>query len=336
MNYLNTICTCLLICLTLNLQAQEFPYFFSVENQMYADLEGATSLTGDIAWDDPEMAVEIGFEIELFGQTYTNLYFYGVGAQLVGTTELSSPFLYFIPYFSDIIDRGYGGDMSLSSINYKLEGTPGNQVFHLEWKNVGFYNEMDELGTTNDFVNFQLRLYEGSNNIEIHFGPNSVLNPELVHEDNSGPSCLFAENFVDDETTFDVAYGAIGEPHEATILQIFDLYNGLPSLEKDPEDGTVFVYSTSDLTSTKHPNELENSLQVYPTLVNNFVQVKLNTASNIRSAELKVINELGQVLLQQTLENNQDRIDLSQLSTGVYFISVQTENGQAMKRVVKG
>ena len=89
-----------------------------------------------------------------------------------------------IPYGADIADRGYNTPISESDVFYKLTGEPGSRIFKLEWKNVGFYREIAEQGTANNYTNFQLWIYEGSSDIEVRFGPNYTPDFDYIHFDN--------------------------------------------------------------------------------------------------------------------------------------------------------
>ena len=42
---------------------------------------------------------------------------------------------------------------------------PGRRVLKIEWKNAGIYEEYYDDKVSNDYINFQLWLYEGTNDI---------------------------------------------------------------------------------------------------------------------------------------------------------------------------
>jgi hypothetical protein len=84
---------------------------------------------------------------------------------------------FFINIFEiDLIDRGYLSSISESSISYKLTGIGDEQIFKIEWQNVGLdpYYDISEL----NYINFQLWLYKNGN-IEFHYGPNYIDNGML-------------------------------------------------------------------------------------------------------------------------------------------------------------
>lgn len=60
------------------------------------------------------------------------------------------------------------GTGSIGTITYKTLGVLPNRIFVVQWKNVLAY--FDELNSTMK-INFQVRVYEGTNTIEYHYGP---------------------------------------------------------------------------------------------------------------------------------------------------------------------
>ncbi|MDB4088086.1 hypothetical protein N9544_00525 [Flavobacteriales bacterium] len=139
-------------------------YTFSTRTGTYTNLTGATSLTNGGTWDDPQLTIPIGFNFTLFNSTISTIYIedYGLGADLTITDTETGIVPFFTPFISDIIDRGYDfivGDAAtggLSPISYKLSGISGSRILKIEWKNAGFYSDIDDNGISTDYVNFQL------------------------------------------------------------------------------------------------------------------------------------------------------------------------------------
>ena len=79
--------------------------------------------------------------------------------------------------------------------------------------------------------------------------------------------------------------------------------------------------------------ELTSSLLLYPNPVND----KLYIETEVEVEEVVVYTITGVVVGQQTTVNGQQTssIDVSNLKNGVYFVKVVTENGKAVKRIIK-
>ena len=93
------------------------------------------------------------------------------------------------------------------------------------------------------------------------------------------------------------------------------------TLEAEPEDPNVGI------------EENEASLNIYPNPVND----KLYIESESEIKEVVVYDVYGRV---QNLRNSETQqlsnsIDVTDLNSGVYFVKVVTENGEAVKRIIK-
>ncbi|MDX2174684.1 MAG: T9SS type A sorting domain-containing protein [Bacteroidota bacterium] len=124
-----------------------------------------STATGDDATQDN---LPIGFSFNYLGTTYTTV---GVStngwASFVGTlggsvqngnTNLFStigPNLSVGPWWDDLAS---------DSIIYKTTGTPGSQIFTIQWNAKSYYTGSTQL------IKFQLHLFEGTNVMEFHYG----------------------------------------------------------------------------------------------------------------------------------------------------------------------
>ena len=80
--------------------------------------------------------------------------------------------------------------------------------------------------------------------------------------------------------------------------------------------------------------ELSSSLNVYPNPVND----KLYIETEVKIENVAIYTITGVMVGQQTTDNGQQTltIDLSELNSGIYFIKISTDNGEIVKRIVKG
>jgi hypothetical protein len=225
---------------------QSFIYALSTSTDTYTDLTGATSInTGDI-WDDPEYNMHIAFPFMINGNPVTDLTFYGLGDLMHAPTADPDVETYIFSFETDLIDRGSNGLNSLSPISYKVEGPAGSRIQKLEFKNAGSYYEMDELGTLDMYINFQMWLYEGSNTIEFHYGPSSISNPDLFYGGEPGPLSGTTDYNEIDEIVSNGHFlnGTAGNPFLSEDPAI---------LSGTPTDGTVyrlFIYVPLEIIVT--------------------------------------------------------------------------------------
>lgn len=77
-------------------------------------------------------------------------------------------------------------------------------------------------------------------------------------------------------------------------------------------------------------NIFEDRINVYPNPAND--NLFINTDEN---ATVEIINMQGQIVATKTLSDKNSSIDVSELRCGVYTMRVKTDNGIAMKKMVK-
>ena len=103
-------------------------------------------------------------------------------------------------YFEDLCDRAFlpmssneGDPGGISDISYSLTGTTGSRICMIQVNNAGFFGEIYANDTSKSFINFQLWLYEGTNDIEIHFGNVNIQNPNVNLANSMGFRCGLGE-----------------------------------------------------------------------------------------------------------------------------------------------
>ena len=176
---------------SLNIFAQDINYYFEQFTNEYSNLSNGTSLNNGAIWDDPQYTIDLGFDFRILNQPTNYLQFADLGGSLVDTS-----FKYFIfATTSDLSDRSFNTEnsVSVSPISYKIETGNNGSICKIEWKNAGFYE--DEEGIY--YTNFQLWLYEGSDMLEIHYGPSFV---DPIHYAWEQDACAILEMDEDTET----------------------------------------------------------------------------------------------------------------------------------------
>ncbi len=144
----------------------------------YTPIEGTgTPVIGDNTY----WSIPIGFNFTFFGQIFTNFYASSNGLASFSTTnpennDSQNLFIYkenipptlIAPWWANL-------NMDCSSnIQYTTTGTSGNRVLTVQWKNI-LLNTYDtgRFSSADRRLNFQVKLYETSNIIELVYGPTS-------------------------------------------------------------------------------------------------------------------------------------------------------------------
>jgi hypothetical protein len=167
---MNRLISFLIICFlsAFKAQAQVNSYSFWSYWGTYTEISGGTLLGIGTALDDNNFnANEIGFAFTFNGTAYTQFSLNTNGFIALGSSVSSSYAAISTGATNNIIaanNHNLQGNTD-ASIRYELYGEPGNRVLAIQWKDFKHYNN-----TSGDHYNFQVRLYETTNEICLVYG----------------------------------------------------------------------------------------------------------------------------------------------------------------------
>lgn len=155
--------------LSLVSKAQVSAYAFTQSSGTYTPLASGT-VVGTPSNDDQSFnANPIGFTFNYNGVDYTTFSIQSNGFIAMGSTVSSSTTAISSGSTNNIISALNGdlqGDGTTSKITYSTQGSAPDQVLIVEWTNYKHFGS----GGSGDVNNFQIKLYETSNIIEIQYG----------------------------------------------------------------------------------------------------------------------------------------------------------------------
>jgi hypothetical protein len=315
------------LCLSLNHANAQFYYSFSQYQTAYQEITDGVAATTD-TWDDPSFSVPLGFTFSYFGLPYTEVYAseeVGLGG-MVGFTAPGVKVPLIIVDGSDLMDRGNKIGQHLSPITYKIFGPPGNQVCVIQWKNAGYYGDIDDDAISTDFTNFQLWLHEATSVIEIKYGPNSITQPSISLM-GAGPSIGLMAWINLDSGTFSPNSRLLVGPLSTPNFAPFDF--ALPGINGIPTDGTVFKFDKS-LSTASAPLQ-DAGLRVVPNPVTERFSL-LAVDGNQQALRIQISDALGRTVLETT---NPNQISVSHLPKGPYLMQVRVNGSVYTDKLVK-
>jgi hypothetical protein len=181
-NYILALLIVTLCSAELNAQAYQLTY----SNSTYVPLTGGTSMNNGLTWDDLAYKVPFGFTFQIAGRSHDTLQTSGA-AYWLGDSAFAGLGSYLVPFNLDLVDRAYvdslgeGRPNGLSPMSFQTTGASGSRILKIQYENAGFYEELNVFGTTIDSINYQVWFYEGTNEVEVRFGSNSMRNDSLVY-----------------------------------------------------------------------------------------------------------------------------------------------------------
>ena len=307
-------------------KGQDNPYFeLFVSSSTYAPLENSNSLNQGMVWDVPDWSMPLGFEFEYLGYNFDSLVFYGYdayGAELLFKNITGgSPDCQISAYMMDLIDSEYDNNgKAASDVRYALEGTPGSQIFKLEWSNVAFYN--DDIQATNYSMrmNFQMWLFEQDNAIEFHYGPSENLDNAVI-QDYNGIPVTFIRNYVEvPDYAWEGAYMLTGDPSSPTWIYAATPgdFDNASFLTDTPVDGTVYRFIPTLVGVPTISDEL--AISVYPNPTSD--KVNINWTKDYKTL-VQVFDAIGRTVYIGQLNRGVNTIDASAWESGLYSIYIK-------------
>jgi hypothetical protein len=295
--------------------AQTFPYEFSVLSDPYYDLTAPISISDADVWDDPFYITSTGFEVTLFDVVTNTLGIISPGSQVINLNEANPDTVQVLmPYFADIMNAS--DTIAVSPISYQLEGPPGNAVYKLEWKNVGFYGEWNASNSYFNTTNFQLWIYQNSGIIEFRYGPNTIKSGSVLHFFGTGPLVLLGENVAFDGSGWQGLWALGGDPQNPTISAIPSGQQPLPDqcLFGEPQSGTVYRFAPIVAGNSELQPELQ--LRAWPSPTSDFltIAIKPNTSYSIYDIA-------GKLMVSSMASDYNELLDIRSWPAGQYCIT---------------
>jgi hypothetical protein len=313
--------TTIIFFFTTALSAQS--YIFSYKTDSYINLINPNSINNGKLWDQIEYKIPIGFNFEYFG----------FSTDTIHTHEVATNFLIFhkdsifrelmIPFGASLVDYGIGEGTSQSNFSFQTEGIEGTRICKIEWKKAGFFGEYNEKDFCIDYVNFQVWLFEDGNHIEIHFGPNDILSPELDYSGETGASVFLSHMMTNNFNTWS----------QSSLWLSGNAANPEAQYSADEKhlDGTIpngMVYRFQYTPNSVFERTNKASFSIYPNPTSS--KLTLTNISNTKEEGFSIYSIEG-VIIKSGLVRGNEIIDITSLHPGVYFIRIK----EAIVRFVK-
>ena len=334
----------LLLCGAFSLSAQIITndYTFEYGIDFYNEVTDGevTPLAVDWFEIESDFSAVPPFDFSVYGKPVHGLTSYFTPSLLyfVPEDENDSELPFFVPFGSpDLQNRAMAdGSTELSDISVKVTGEVGERIQIIQYRNAGFAGEIDSLGTADDFINFQLWLYEGSNAVEIHYGPYQVSNEAIDFQGATGPSFgLFViEEANLDSGNPDVAVFIENDPMNPDVMTETEntesrALNGMPP--------TGMIYTLTPFADTVQTNTVQTlwaeGINVFPNPTAEVLEISAQDPA-LRGAGYVLTDTHGCALASGNVTETV-QINLAGLPQGTYVLRVRKGNTGIVKRVVK-
>jgi hypothetical protein len=288
--HMKKIFTFLFICYSLSVFSQ-MPYVLDTRMETFTFLSGPNIMTGSIY----DMNLPFTFVMSGPGLDTADVYTSGDGYIKMGPEGIVS-----------MIGQMEIRDSSTQT-SWQVEGVAPSRILKIEWKNHGFSNSP----AGDDYINYQVWLYETSNVIEWHFGANYWYSGTWP----TSPLVIIVYG----STTYTIS----GNPNSPVLLNCGPSchLNGLPP------SGKVYRLIPSAIAGMAEPNN--NDISIYPNPSNG----KFFIGSEKKISSIEVYNMLGERIIFSEEEDGTE-IDLSGAAKGIYLIWLLIDGKILQRKIV--
>jgi hypothetical protein len=286
----------------------------TTSSSTYSSLNAGTQIYKDSVWDDMDWeAAETSTKFALgFGFKWKGVTFDSVQIKdgLVNLTKNGEVNSLLFGSFSDLIDRGTrdtGAQVAQSPIYIKRTGVSPNAIFSIEWRNAGFFDELDVNGTLNDSMTMSIVIYQDKSIMEVHIGTNSVsgLSPNYM--------TFMTFGAVETNSGGDQMYLLDGEPNAPTLTTDQNTF-GLTAM---PTNGQKYSFMFSQVAGNINLDANSQSL---------FFTGNTIGSQIIKDANIQIFNLTGQLIETGKLNNFTYKPIVASHGT---FIAIVSQYGKA-------
>ncbi|MBS1744866.1 MAG: hypothetical protein JST21_01715, partial [Bacteroidetes bacterium] len=326
-----------LMLLTISAGAQLY-YSFDARYEPYVPLSsGATNLSGSIPWDgDSSYYVPIPFIFKINEVPKTVFKIFGCQVMPASDTNSLGYVSGFLPTSLGLTDRGSGTGTSQSPIRYRTDGVAPRRIFKLEYANAGIFNEGSAFGSLDDYVNFQIWVYEDTNIVELRYGSAKLSYPSVYFINSLAPHIGFFDKIEMQNGSSGSFFYLKGDPGAPTLDSVaassFDFM--MTTLMSYPDSSTVYRF-----TPKANPSGISaaasalQAVRISPTVTNGLVM--LDNPQHCRISYSVRTMSGATTNLEGSFESAQQDINLSGLASGVYYIELQAEGSKVLKELLR-
>jgi hypothetical protein len=303
-------------------------YSFSTFTASYQNITG-TIVSGGKKWDDLTDTIPVGFNFKLYDDQNDTIQFAG-GSYFSFNDLLNGSYLTTgSPMLEDLCDRAYdpnvdteGDPGGISNISYTTTGLPGNKICKIEVNNAGFYGENNANGTSVSSVNFQVWLYQSSNDIEFRFGATNIQNMPVNLTNSNGFICGLFDS-LDYNTSLATKANMLNGIHSGPTM-VGPNANFTDVITGTVQSGRVYKFSRNAMITSISQNPHFSNIHLYPNPAKDKLFIN-NISQELNGSSVDFYDVTGQRIYSTRLSNE---IDISSFSKGLYLVKVKTADGE--------
>ncbi len=223
----------------------------------------------------------------------------------------------FYPFYTyNLIDKSYhtGSAIHQSKLYFWMDTVNGEQIFKIEWKNMGFKN-----CTANDSLNMQMWIFERTNKVQFRYGKSNLTDPSMLNVTDT----TFIGFEVDAVNRY--YYGTFDDSNDTLVYKNMYAWGNVFNI---PKEGTVIEIKANETFVNTSAKKLERALLLLQN--ENTIQLKF-LDEDIKLNHFFLYNLNGEVLL----NSNVKELDIRTIPSGMYILKIETNKGVYTEKFMK-
>lgn len=313
----------LFVCALCSVHAQAI-YNFSKLSSTYTEQTGLTNIHNNSPWTEDGLSegwnYTLPFNFNINGVNYKFVAFQGAQLRLFSMNMdeiiLSSTGIY-------VADKSVSGaTTSISPIGYKVEGAVGSRIFKFQLKNAGSSVEKYFYNLNNMYLNVQVWLYEGTNVIEYHIGPNNINNYSYEAEEKRYFGLVDASS-----ESFICTLATDAQNPTYTELTDLDLISATNSgFSNYPLANTVYRFTP--VGNASMGDVFFQKVKVFPNPTSDLLKFE----GLIETKNYAIFDGKGALVKKGIISDDQNAIDVSNLPQATYILKVDDASFKFIKQ----
>ena len=101
--------------------------------------------------------------------------------------------------------------------------------------------------------------------------------------------------------------------------------------------GAAWLIFIKGVVSSSTDKKIDDYFNIYPVLTKDYINIKISASGGKDASEtiLQILTIQGQIVKEITLNNTNNKVNLTSFKKGVYFVKIKTDKFTSLKKIVK-
>jgi uncharacterized repeat protein (TIGR03803 family) len=128
-------------------------------------------------------------------------------------------------------------------------------------------------------------------------------------------------------------FNSNGNAPPSSLVFVGSYIYGMTTLGGANQMGVIFKCDTTTTTGINQLSVNNGQVIVYPNPAKDEINLKINQFNNLAKYTIEITNIIGESVYRQIVQSSTCQIDVSDLNTGIYFLSIENEEKKMTQKI---